>query len=74
MTKTAGKKKRKSLVGWSINTWSIAMIESSRFQNTFYVLHDNIYKTKKDCEELYRLPDGKFENARLLVFLAWLDA
>ncbi len=54
-------KKKKSYIGWVINTWIMDIIEHSSVQDIFHIDHDTVYKRKSDCEDMMRLPDGKYK-------------
>ena len=60
-------KRKKSLVGWTMNKWDMCIIEHSCVQDIFHIEHDMIFKTKGDAEDMLRLPDGEYKAVKVRI-------
>ncbi len=61
------KKRKKSLAGWTLNEWEMAIIEHSSVQDVFHIEHNMIFKTKSDCEDMMNLPDEKYKAQKVRI-------
>lgn len=61
------KLKKKSLVGWTLNKWDMAVIEHSCVQDIFHIEHNMIFKTKSDCEDMMGLPDKEYKAQKVRI-------
>lgn len=61
------KKRKKSLIGWTINKWIMAVDENPVVQDIQQVEHDKIFITKSDACDMLRLPDGEYKPVKVRI-------